>query len=499
MATEVSVREPIVLGVLRLGLAQKVALVILAVVAVWLLSPLPPISTVLLCIAALFLVGLRRPTWAMAAFLVSQLTATSYMVENPLGPAISLRLLLLVLIGVLLWRSKEDIELGPSARRILIPALLLLAVSALANTVNVGLDAAFKDLRNIGAGILIVVLIAGVVRSPKDLKFLLGILFIGAAASAVIGIAQHFQVLGFAQDTLIPGFMEQWGEDIRVPGMAETELELAYVLAAAIPILLAMYLLKGTSRSTYWLLALAALAMGAALYFTYTRSAILAVLLGVIGVGLLLKTRIRAEYVVCGFLLLTLFISVFGVLDSQYLGGRSQSSQEESSISRMVLWQAGLGIATSNPILGIGAGRFTEYAPDYQASVDPGLLSWEAEQYWGYSTLGSEAVHNDFLNVWVSYGTLALIAYIWLLIALSRALAMSFLVTDSRFLKAVAIGLTAALVAYGVNAFYHNLFATMPLLWILGGFTLAIAKLTLSQKVNGDAPLTAQSEVTGRE
>ena len=155
--------------------------------------------------------------------------------------------------------------------------------------------------------------------------------------------------------------------------------------------------------------------------------------------------------------------------------------QQESAIARQVLWQAGIDIALDNPVLGIGGDQYTRVSPQYADSVDPALRAWEEEQYWGYSTLGSDAVHNDFLYIWVSYGTLALVAYLWLFIAILRNFLDSYQMSRRRFIKGLSLGLAAGLVAYGANAFYHNLMTTMPLLWILAGFSLATAKLAVKR------------------
>lgn len=462
---------------------QTIVLVIVGVVVIWSLSPVSPLMAVLLAVAALFLLGLRRPVWAMAAFLVSQLTATSYMVNTPFDITVSLRLLLLLLIGLLLWRSfaQKRIELGPMARRVLIPAVILLAVSVIANLANSGFDFAFKDFRNMAVGLLIIILLPAVVRNTKDLKILCGVAFIGFTASAIIGLMQHYQFFGIAQNTLIPGFLEgSWEGGARVPGIAESELELAYTLSISLPAVLGIYLVRG--MKTRWLLLLSAVPIGLALYFTYTRSALFALILGLVALALFLTTRIRGEVILAALLLGVGLIAATGILGEQYFGGRAESVQEESSISRQIVWQSGIAIAMDNPVLGIGGDKFSVVSPEYASEVDPSLLAWEQETYWGYESLGSTAVHNDFLGVWVCYGTLALVAYLWLYVVVLRNLLDSYRASTTRFIKGLSIGLAAALVAYGVNAFYHNLFATMPLFWILAGFSLATAKLALKRK-----------------
>jgi O-antigen ligase len=245
---------------------------------------------------------------------------------------------------------------------------------------------------------------------------------------------------------------------------------------------LGIYLARVVRSGTRQFIVISMVLMAAALYFTYTRSALLALVLGLVALFLFLRTRIKGKIILAAMLLLIAFIAISGITEGHYLWGRAESIQEESSISRKILWQTGTAIAVDNPILGIGAYRFTEVSAQYSDKVDPSLLAWEQEQYWGYATLGSEAVHNDFLAVWVSYGTLALIAYLWLYFAILRNLLDSHRASTSRFIKGLSIGLAAALIGYAVNSFYHNAMGTLPLFWILAGFSVVAANLALRRQ-----------------
>ena len=458
-----------------------ITLAILVTVALWWLFSGNPVTLALLAIAALFLLGLKRPVWAVGALLVSQLTITSYMIATPFGLTISLRLLLLILTLAVVWHASAQrrINIGAGARKIIIPVLILMVISAVSNLINSGFDFTFAYFRNMLIGLLIVILIPAVTQNLKDLKALCGVAFVAIVASATIGLMQNYSFLGMEQATLIPNFLTDGA--LRVPGMAETELELAYVLTTALLVVLSVYLVRGLSSGNNKLLFLSILLMGTTLYFTYTRSALLALGFGLIALVLFLKTRIKGVLILVVLLIAVIVIEMTGVLSNQFLGGRSETVQEESSVSRQILWQTGIAIALSNPVLGIGGNQYTAVSPQYAERVDPSLLEWESEQYWGYSTLGSETVHNDFLYFWVSYGTLALIAYAWLLISTLQSLLGSHKASKSRFIKGLSIGLAAAVVAYSVNAFYHNVMTTLPLLWVLAGFSLATAKLTLRE------------------
>ena len=467
-----------------------VALVILAIVILWMLIPGNPATLALLAIATLFLFGLKRPLWAVAAILVSQLTVTSYMVSTPFG-LISLRLLLLVLTLLVLGRAfaQRQIDLGPKARKLLIPILLLISVSVVANLVYSGFEFAFKDFRNMIVGLLIVIFIPAVIRNSRELKILCGVAFIVITASATIGLMQHYGVLAMGQATLIPDFLAGTTEgEPRVPGIAESQLELAYVLAAAILVVLSIYLTKGVNSGYKRLLFLSVLLMGPALYFTYTRSALFAVGLALVALLLFLKVRIRGEIILALLLLVVGFVEITGILGEQRLGGRAEDIQEKSSVSRQIAWQAGIAIAIDYPILGIGGGQYRGVSTRYITSVDPSLLEWEEETYWNYRSLGSTSPHNDYLYIWLSYGTLALVLYLWLFSAVLSNFLDSGHTGRGRFIKGLSIGLAAAFVTYAINAFYHNTMTTLPLLWILAGFSLATTKLALKGKHRRQIP-----------
>jgi O-antigen ligase len=463
---------------------RNIILTILGITLLWMVFPGNPGTLTLLAVAVLFFIGLKKPVWAVAALLVAQLTITSFMISTPFG-AISLRLLLLIVTSLVLYRAfvQRQVDLGPNARKLIIPMTILILISLVANLVGSGFEYAFKEFRNMFSGLLIIVLIAAVTRSLKDLKILCGVVFTVITASALIGLLQHFRVLGIEQATVTPGFLTViMAGDARVPGMAETELELAYVLTAAILVALTVYLTKGVNSGQRKLVLFSMLLMVPTLYFTYTRSALFAVGLGLISLFLFFKTRIKGVIVLVILLLVIGLVETTGI-SGQYLSGRSESLQEGSTISRKIAWQAGIQIAMDYPILGIGGNQFKVVSPRYTTAVAPDLLEWEQEQYWNFSTLGSTQPHNDYLNVWLSYGTPALLVFLWLLNVILRSFLNSARNTKDRFIRGLAFGMAAALITYAINAFYHNMLMTLPLLWILAGFSLAVGKLVLKSKV----------------
>ena len=445
-----------------------VVLAVFMVITVWSLIPADHIMIVLLAVLVLLLMGFRRPVWAMAALLVSQFTFPSHMVGTPFGVDVSLRLLLLFAIGLVLWRFRKQVELGPKVKRVVIPAIILLIISVAANIFNSEFGFVFKDFRNMFSGLVIIIFIPAVVRNLKDLKILCGVAFVVITASAVIGVLQHYQFLG--AETVS-----------RVSGISDSKLELMLILPVALLTVLGIFLSRGL-RNRGLLLVVPSVMMGLALYFTYTRSALLALALGAVALLIFLLSRIRSEIILVVVLVGVGFIEISGVMGDQFISGRDIGVQQESSISRKILWQAGLGIVQDNPIIGIGGDQYKTVSEQYISAVDPDLLRWEEQRYWGYRTLGTLEPHNDFLTVAISYGLVALAAFLWLFMAAMRNLFDAYSASDKRFIKGLSVGLAAALIAYAVNVFYHNGLVTLPLFWIIVGFSGAVAKIAVRKK-----------------
>jgi O-antigen ligase len=445
---------------------QALILVVLLGVVFWTLFSGNTQGLALVVVSIMFIYGITRPVWAMGAFIISQMTIPGFMA----GP-LSLRLLLLLLIGLVVLRMyiQDGIQLGNKAKRVIIPVAILVVISIVSNVFNSSFDFVFKDFRNMAVGILIVIFLPVIIRNTKDLKVLGGIVLTGMTISAIIAIVQHYGIINLPINTA------------RANGISENELELAYLLCVVFLGILGILISEGIKKNNR-ILFISALLMLPALYFTYTRSAQMALVFGVVTFILFLKTRISSTIILVFILALTLYLSMSGFTDNFSFTERSQIGQESSSISRKILWQAGIAIAKDNPVLGIGGDQYIIVAPQYEEAVDPALIQWEEDRYWSYRTLGSVGIHNDFLNMWVSYGALALLAFIWIMAAVLRNLIDSYRMSNQRFIKGLAVGLAAGLIAYAVNAFYHNLIAEFPLVWIVAGFSVALAKITAEDK-----------------
>ena len=422
---------------------------------VWVLFPGDPTPLGLLIVSVCFIIGLRDPVWTIGALIISQFAIPGAFV----GP-ISLRLLLLILIGILLWRIniREGIQLGNRAKQMIIPIVIFVGIITVSNLLHSTFDFTLKEFRYYFTGLLIVIFIPAAVKNIRDLKLLCGVAIFTMTISVVVAMYQGVS------------------HSVRVYGISESALPFSYLLGVVFLAIAGVLFVTGRKKENIKLF-LPAMLMLPALYFTLTRSALVALFFGLIALFLFLRTRIRGEIILLAILGITLFLSVSGIIDNFSLSSRSQENQEASSVTRKILWQTGLAIAMDNPLLGIGGSEYLTTSVEYSSAIDPSLVQ---DRYWTYQSLGlgTMQVHNDFLKMWVYYGTIALVVFLLIFLLTTRNFIDSFRKSKRKFIKGLAVGLAAGLIAYSINAFYHNALSTYSLFWLIAGFSLALIKLT---------------------
>jgi O-antigen ligase len=150
------------------------------------------------------------------------------------------------------------------------------------------------------------------------------------------------------------------------------------------------------------------------------------------------------------------------------------AENDDSASARPVLWSIGLNIAYDHPWLGVGHDAFLKLSPEYAGSVSKDLLERENAG----DVVGKYTVHNDFINVWLSWGFITLLLYILFAIATGKNFYDSFVRAHDPLLRGIALGGLAALVGYHANAQFHNLLDSTLTVWILAGLSLALLKLS---------------------
>lgn len=434
-----------------------------------------PLFLVLLAQIILFLLLVRRPIWAMAALVVGQCTASNYMLSIA-GLQISVRFLwaimtLLLLVPIL--RKKGGIKLGSKAQRIIIPAIILFCVATIANFVNTDLSSTVTYLRMIVTSLIILFLLPASIKNEGDLKLLALVALITCSVSAIFALLQYLSLQGILpiyelyEGTIFEG---------RVSGLSESPVALGFILPIVLLPMIALYLLKGVNSRTRNLLLLLSAIILTALFFTFTRSGIYSLIPAFLFMAFLMKDKLKNKFFLVMLIMSATFFLFAGMTNSRYFQG---FSDEGSAAGRLVLWQVGVDIALDHPILGIGVDRYLEVSPKYLLTIDPSLIKVPGAE----RVLGNYRAHDDFLTVWLSFGTAALLAYLWIFIGILHNFLEAYRHSSTLFLKGFTLGCLGAVAAYIVNAATHNVMDSSMLIWILGGLSIATTKIALSKSV----------------
>src|SRR5207248_4748600 len=214
---------------------------------------------------------------------------------------------------------------------------------------------------------------------------------------------------------------------------------------------------------------------GVYLFFTYTRSALVATALGLFIVGLVQSKRLLAALLIAGFAGLLLVPSLSGRFTdlTQYqakeLSQTGGTNGGNTLAWRLSYWTEVLPLANANPITGIGLNQ-TKYSTD------------KAKQ-----------PHNDFVRTYVETGIVGFGAYLAMLIALvalgRRAIRRTRKGTFERGVAAGFLGCAVAFIAVSVVA---NVISNVVNLWYFIAFAAcASAIVKIAQRREAMASLTA--------
>lgn len=424
-----------------------------------------PLFLVLVGQAILFLLLFRRPVWAIASLIVGQLTSCLYMFSLGSGTTISVRFAWAVLLAFLFvpLLAKTRVSLSLGGKRVLVPAFMFFALATLSNWVYTTPAYTVQYLRLGLTAATILIVVPAAVRSAQDIRILGLVAFVTSLVSAVVGLMQHYSAWGLPNFAIDSGLLSLWGG--RVSGLSASPLYLAYGLPLILLPIMALYLVGGVKGRLRIFLGVGAFLMAAALYFTYTRSGICALGVGAIVVALLLKGRMRAELLLSLLIVGGLFWYIADLHGTRYSQG---VTGESSAASRIVLWQAAIPMIKANPLLGIGHEKFATLSTEYASAVSQRL-----EELSG-GALGRYEPHNDFINIWVSFGTPALLTFL----AFFAGIFFNFIHVYRRsrdpFIRALSLGCLGGLAAYAINAGTHNVMDSWFVLWIMGGLSIAM-------------------------
>lgn len=200
------------------------------------------------------------------------------------------------------------------------------------------------------------------------------------------------------------------------------------------------------------------------LLLTYTRSAWISAIVGLLVVGFLQSRRLLVGVVVAGILALVAVPSVSARFSD--LNRTQYSGQAGNSLAwRYDYWTELAPLVKQSPVTGIGLKVIQE------------------------DTIIGKNVHNDFLRALVETGLLGFVAYLALLLGLVRTAIRSVKATVGGLSRGVAVGFAGCTAAFILLSAVSNIISQNVLLWYFFAFAAAAAAVTRTAGQRRKAPV----------
>jgi len=471
-------------------------------------SPVLAISLVVFIAAALLTIF--RPLWMLAVLAVYFPFESLVLKFVPNDAYVFVRYasegLIYLIAGVVIvgWltRTRKMIS-SPIDLPFFLFCLSLLA-SVLINFVPPSI--ALLGVRQIIRFVLVFFLVIQLQPSKAYIKSLTTVLFGVVLFESILGIIQHVlgdrldlfllpsDVRNFGEITLTAGVAQFWEPGSRVfstLGRYDRLGNFLYFFLLIASGFLFVFKEKISKTLVPWifLLAIPTLAM------TYSRASWFAFLLGFLFIGLWIK---RDRKVALGLILSALVLISYLVLSGMVVRniteapGQTLSERffETFSVSRWrgeyyglgrVYWyvQTPLTVVTSAPFFGVGPGQFGGGA--VAALGNTHVYERLGLPFGVFGTEGS--IDNNWFSLWGETGTIGVGCYVWMMIGLFLFAMQTYRSQKDPFVRALALGYAACILAISFNAFTSPIFEIRTLafyLWLYGGFVVVLGKVESS-------------------
>ncbi|OJW81063.1 MAG: hypothetical protein BGO69_03085 [Bacteroidetes bacterium 46-16] len=324
-----------------------------------------------------------------------------------------------------------------------------------------------------------------VFRNKKDFKKGFWLMLASMLATVVVVLFRqlhaHFSFITINRD---------------IGALYNNHVEYSSVLSMFLPLVFIAYLICPPRKK--WIkraLLAITLVFLIAVFFSYARAAVLAVIFSAI-VGLAIRFRLVNVIMPCIYGIITLLM-VYLVQDSNYIDLRPDyehtymhtnfkghilatfKGQDMSSMERIYRWIAAIRMSRDEPVLGYGPHSFYYYYKPYTVNT---FKTYVSENYEHSTT------HNYFLYMLVEQGWPAMILYALLVMLVFAHAQRTYHMAGDRFYKYVTLGLAMAFAASFVNNFFSELIETHK---VGALFYLSIALLIILRKKCKDVNMVA--------
>ena len=380
----------------------------------------------------MFFVAYRRFEMFVAAIIVLRASLDAAKLggtgggRSALDPAALLGLMFLFAGGVWLvvqYRSGRKLH-APESFALSLVALTAAGTFSLATSHDA--TGTIVDVVRLATAVALVLVLAQMLTDERSIRFVITAVFLSAIVPILYGIWQHHRGVGFS----VGGFTRTFST-FQHPNPFSIYLSMLIILGTAI-----------WGRVTGWYrlgLTLILAGCGVNLLYTYTRSAWIATVLGVLVVGIIQSKRLIALMWV-GVVVIALAVpSASARFQDLGTGTRASGTSGNSLVWRFEYWRQALDLG-GNPITGIGLGAVSSVTDQ------------------------AKEPHNDYIRAFVETGIVGLAAYIWMIFAMIGLARRALHTAPVGFLRAVAAGFTGALAAFILLSVVSNVITQLVIL-----------------------------------
>jgi len=304
--------------------------------------------------------------------------------------------------------------------------------------------------------------IAWLVRDVKEFASASSLIIFSGSLVGIVTIKNKLTGVGLVEETRVT-----IGRDIG--SVLGDPNDLALVLMFPCAFAVSLITTEGLSRSKRVLGVIAVLILFFAVISTQSRGG----LLGVLAIfGLYGYQKIKSKVLLgCIGGVFAIFLFVFAGISDRKSGGAAEEGLDSSAQGRLYAWEAAVGMATDNPISGVGLDNF--YSNYYFYSPH-----WDGLNH---------AVHSTWFGVLAETGYLGFILFVTLIVCLVKSILKSRAViknikprlssTTASAMEAATQATFAGLVGTIISGTFLTHGFTWPI-YILSGLVIALSRWT---------------------
>jgi len=311
-------------------------------------------------------------------------------------------------------------------------------------------------------------LAAQIFKHARNMETYVWMYIIGFSVVIVYTLFRH-SGYGFDDQQMAHRIMQPFYKDHTSYGAA---------LAMLLPVLLALFqLIKRENINTRFLMVLLIILFALATLFSYTRAAWVSLVAG-LGVWVILKMKIRFEYVLIAAVLLVAF--VFSIRTqlmveleqnrqdsssdiAEHVQSISNISNDQSNLERINRWSCAYRMWKDKPFLGFGPGTYQFEYGSYQRSFEKTRISTD------FGILGT--AHSEYLLALSESGLLGMLSFIVIVCLTIFTGIRVYLTAEDRKIKILSVAVLTGLITYYVHGFLNNFLDTDKLSALFWGYT----------------------------